>query len=294
VPPPIAHACSWYWTVCACQHDGLVFTKWTLLARHGRHALFLLSSPLQKIDWSWWAIFAPAYGPLYLFVVLACGMCGLRIAAFNSCELLNDEATCAIPVRGRLHIPALVCLGPSLRKCCPRGSIASHGGTSAFRYFHVGQFSRKFGQRLNKRRALSLCLALVTLALVATWFVTMALKMERTWDVSWVKASLPLWVAFGLSLLFAISTICADKPAYGALPLVRCLLNFFPVCVGLIPKASQEHRVSLSTGWEGERVGELGKVWLKALYPDRPLTGGVERTARHSWSPQAACLHRQV
>jgi hypothetical protein len=72
-------------------------------SRHGRHASRLLSSPLQKINWSWWAIFAPAYGPLYLFVVLACGMCGLRIAAFNPCELLTDEATCAIPVRGRLH-----------------------------------------------------------------------------------------------------------------------------------------------------------------------------------------------
>ncbi len=59
--------------------------------------LFLCS--LQKIDWSWWVIFAPAYGPLYLFVVLACGLCGLRLTACRPCELLTEEATCALPVR---------------------------------------------------------------------------------------------------------------------------------------------------------------------------------------------------
>jgi hypothetical protein len=65
---------------------------------------------LQKIDWSWWAIFAPAYGPLYLFVVLACGLCGLRLTTCRPCELLTEEATCALPVRQSLK--GSLCLHP--------------------------------------------------------------------------------------------------------------------------------------------------------------------------------------
>jgi hypothetical protein len=87
----------------------------------------------------------------------------------------------------------------------------------------VCQCSRKFGRRLGDRkmRKITLCLGLFTVALVATWFVTMALKMERTWDVSWAAVSFPLWLAFGSSLAFSVTTICAQKPSYGGIVMVR-------------------------------------------------------------------------
>ena len=37
----------------------------------------------------------------------------------------------------------------------------------------------------------------------------------------WAAASFPLWIAFGFAILFAMSTICGNKPSYGALTLVR-------------------------------------------------------------------------
>lgn len=181
----------------------------------------LLLYSLQKIDWSWWAIFAPAYGPLYLFVVLACGLCGLRLTTCRPCELLTEEATCALPVRQSPK--GLLCLHPYSRQF-----KASYGAPLGAHALHLSlcvvcQCSRKFGRRLGDRkmRKITLCLGLFTVALVATWFVTLALKMERTWDVSWAAVSFPLWIAFGSSLAFTVTTICAQKPSYGGIVMVR-------------------------------------------------------------------------
>ena len=64
-------------------------------------------------------------------------------------------------------------------------------------------------------------LGILLAALVAGWFVTIALKMEGLWHASWATVSFPMWVAMGLAPCFAFFAMVIDKPVYAAFALVR-------------------------------------------------------------------------
>jgi hypothetical protein len=76
-------------------------------------------------------------------------------------------------------------------------------------------------------------LGLVTATCFGTWFVTLALKLEGQWAVSWPTASFPLWLCYGFGLLYSFGTLLIRKPASGGMVMVRLVVECVCVCLGV-------------------------------------------------------------
>lgn len=165
--------------------------------------LFLLFLALrldEKIKWSWWAVFAPAYCAMYLFVVCSLGACCVRAVDSDRARLFNSTA------------------------------------------FSLFSFSKALSVRVcdQYRRVITLAMGETMIACLGTWFVTLALKLEGQWAVSWVTASFPLWLAFGFGLLYSCGTLTIRKPSHGMV-VVAWMVGTLTLVPPLLSRADGKH-----------------------------------------------------
>ena len=91
----------------------------------------------------------------------------------------------------------------------------------------TSQMSKKFGSKTCTRynfcksivRLTGFCSVVGAIVACGLWFLSMAWKLEGDGSVSWVRASIPLWVCFGLMFCGCVCGGIA-KPEYGAVMLV--------------------------------------------------------------------------
>lgn len=189
--------------------------------------LFLLFLCLKldgKINWSWWAVLAPAYCALYLLAAGAAGVTYLRrYRPAGLLSLFNSHPMCILPI------------------------------------------SKAFSRKVHTSgvRLLATALALLVVLALATWFVTIAMKMDGVWDSRWSVVSFPAWLFLvALALFGAVSILGNVKPVYGWLSLVMLV-----VLSTLIPP--------LVVHAEGSRVKNPVGVFI----PEWLVFGGMVTTA---------------
>lgn len=184
---------------------------------------FMLLASLKldgKIAMSWWAVCAPVYMSLFLFSSCGLGVCIVRMVRCHVCLVFNSQ------------ISSVLDFGP--------------------------EFSREVAS--SKWNVATVGVGLAMVASFGAWFVAIAAKMERVWDVPWVLVCLPLWVSYGFATLYVAGTAMMRK-RWHSLMMAGTIAWTLLVIPGCVARADGRH-VALLYLFMPEFVGAGGVLVL--------------------------------